>query len=275
MPLVPFPGSQAGAPYQLPPDEDDDDVSAAGKMSFLEHLDELRKRIVRSCLAVAFGVLATFYWIQEIFNYILAPTRKALPPGVKLIYTEPGEAFSLYITVALIAGVVVAAPFIMYQVWMFIAPGLYSNEKRLAVPFVLFTTIGFIAGAAFNHYVAFPFMMAFFASFNTPDLAFMPKLEDVFGLYTKMLLGMGVVFQMPTVVFFLAKMKLLTARFLIANLKYALLLTFIIAAVITPTGDMMTQAIFAAPMVGLYVLSILIAWVVGPKRLTAAADELG
>src|ERR671936_2321580 len=139
MALVRFPGSQSGA-YQLPPDEDDDSVTA-GKMSFLEHLDELRKRIVRSCLAVAFGVLATFYWIQPIFNFILAPTRRALPPGVKLIYTQPGEAFSLYITIALIAGVVVASPFIMYQLWAFIAPGLYSREKKMAVPFVLLTTL--------------------------------------------------------------------------------------------------------------------------------------
>src|SRR6266446_3519889 len=269
MALVPFPGSQAGVPSPLPPDEDDDSPGA-GKMSFLEHLDELRKRIVRSCLAIAFGVLATFYWIQPIFNFILAPTRKALPPGVKLIYTEPGEAFSLYVTIALIMGVVIATPVIMYQVWKFIAPGLYSNEKRLAFPFVALTTGGFLLGAAFNHYIAFPFMMAFFASFNTPALAFMPKLEDVFGLSSKMLIGMGIVFQMPTVVFFLAKMKLLTARFLIANLKYALLLTFIIAAVITPTGDMMTQTIFAAPMIGLYLLSILIAWIVGPKRQKVA-----
>jgi len=243
-------------------------------MSFLEHLDELRKRIVRSCLAIAFGVLATFYWIQPIFNYILSPTRRALPPGVKLIYTEPGEAFSLYITVALIAGVVVAAPFIMYQVWMFIAPGLYSNEKRLAIPFVVFTTAGFVFGAAFNHYIAFPFMMAFFASFNTVDLAFMPKLEEVFGLYSKMLIGMGIVFQMPTVVYFLAKLRLVTARFLARHFKYAFLIIFIVAAVITPTGDMMTQTIFAAPMVGLYLLSIVIAWVVGPKRLKASPDEL-
>jgi sec-independent protein translocase protein TatC len=272
MALVPFPGSQSGA-YQLPPDEDDDTV-AAGKMSFLEHLDELRKRIVRSCLAVAVGVLATFAFIQPIFDFILAPTRKALPPGVKLIYTEPGEAFSLYITVALIAGVIVAAPFIMYQVWMFIAPGLYANEKRLAIPFVVFTTLGFVLGAAFNHYIAFPFMMAFFGSFNTADLAFMPKLDDVFGLYSKMLMGMGIVFQMPTVVFFLAKMKLITARFLLQHLKYAFLIIFIVAAVITPTGDMMTQTIFAAPMVGLYLLSIVIAWVVGPKRLRASPDEL-
>src|SRR5437762_14191020 len=171
MALVPFPGSQAGVPSPLPPD-DDDDSPGAGKMSFLEHLDELRKRIVRSCLAVALGVLATFYWIQQIFDFILAPTRRALPPGVKLIYTQPGEAFSLYVTVALIAGVVVAAPVIMYQVWMFIAPGLYSHEKKMAYPFVGLTTLGFVLGAAFNHYVAFGFMMAFFASFNTSDLAY-------------------------------------------------------------------------------------------------------
>jgi sec-independent protein translocase protein TatC len=195
-----------------------------------------------------------------------------LPSGVKLIYTEPGEAFSLYVQIALIMGVVLASPFIMFQVWKFIAPGLYSNEKRLAIPFVLFTTIGFVLGAAFNHYVAFPFMMAFFASFNTTELAFMPKLDDVFGLYTKMLIGMGIVFQMPTVVFFLAKMKLITAYFLLKNFKYAFLIIFVAAAVITPTGDMMTQTIFAAPMVALYILSIIIAWIVGPKRFRADAD---
>jgi sec-independent protein translocase protein TatC len=267
MALVPFPGPQSGA-LPLPPD-DDDEIPVEGKMSFLEHLDELRKRLVNSAIAIAVCVVGGFYWINQIVDFILAPTRKALPPGVKLIYTQPGEAFSLYVQIALIMGVVLAAPFIMYQVWMFIAPGLYSNEKRLAIPFVLFTTFGFLLGAAFNHYIAFPFMMAFFASFNTPDLAFMPKLEDVFGLYSKMLLGMGVVFQMPTVVFFLAKMKLITAYFLAKHFKYAFLIIFIAAAVITPTGDMMTQAIFAAPMIGLYLLSIVIAWIVGPKRLKA------
>jgi len=239
-------------------------------MSFLDHLDELRRRIVNSCIAIAVGIAATFYWIETIFNFILAPTRAALPPGVKLIYTQPGEAFSLYITVALIAGAIVASPFIMLQVWLFIAPGLYSNEKRMAIPFVLFTTIGFLAGAAFNHYISFPYLMVFFASFNTPDLAFMPKLEDVFGLYSKMLIGMGLVFQMPAVVYFLAKMKLVTARFLVSNIKYALLIIFIAAAVITPSGDMMTQTIFAAPMLGLYLLSIVIAWIFGPKRSAAS-----
>jgi sec-independent protein translocase protein TatC len=272
MALVPFPSPQSGA-LPLPPD-DDDDSPVEGKMSFLEHLDELRKRIVHSAIAIAVCVVAGFYWINQIVNFILAPTRKALPAGVKLIYTQPGEAFSLYVEIALIMGVVLAAPFIMYQVWLFIAPGLYSNEKRLAIPFVLFTTLGFLLGAAFNHYIAFPFMMVFFASFNQPDLAFMPKLDDVFGLYSKMLLGMGVVFQMPTVVFFLAKMKMVTARFLLRHFKYAFLIIFVAAAVITPTGDMMTQAIFAAPMVGLYMLSIVIAWLVGPKRLRGGDGEV-
>jgi sec-independent protein translocase protein TatC len=272
MALVPFPSPQSGA-LQLPPDEDDD-APAAGKMSFLEHLDELRKRIVNSAIAIGVCVVIGFAFINRIVDFILAPTRQALPPGVKLIYTEPGEAFSLYIQISLIMGVVFASPLIMYQVWMFIAPGLYSNEKRLAIPFVLFTTIGFVAGAAFNHYISFPFMMAFFASFNTPDLAFMPKLDDVFGLYSKMLIGMGLVFQMPTVVFFLAKMKLITARFLIGHFKYAFLIIFVVAAVITPSGDMMTQTIFAAPMVGLYLLSIAIAWIVGPKRLRAPKEDV-
>lgn len=266
MALVPFPGTHSGA-LKLPPE---DDESAGGKMSFLEHLDELRKRIINACIGVAVGVAIGFFFIDRIFNFLLAPTRKVLPAGVALIYTQPGETFSLYITVSLIAGAVIAAPFIMYQIWMFIAPGLYSNEKMFAIPFVLFSTAGFLGGAAFNHYVAFPFIMSFFASFNSMDLRFMPKLSDVFGLYTKMLIGIGIVFQMPTVVFFLAKMRLVTARFLAKNFKFAFLLIFIVAAVITPTGDPMTQMIFAAPMIGLYGVSIAIAWIVAPKRIKGA-----
>ena len=132
-----------------------------------------------------------------LWRSMMAPAKAALPPGTTLIYTQPGEAFSLYITVSLIAGAVIASPYIMLQVWLFIAPGLYAKEKRMAIPFVLLTTVGFIAGAAFNHYVAFRFIMVFFASFNSVDLRFMPRIEDVFGLYTKMLLGIGIVFQMP------------------------------------------------------------------------------
>jgi sec-independent protein translocase protein TatC len=260
--LVQFPGPQSGA---LQPDVDDDE-EAGGKMSFLEHLDELRKRIVQSLLGVAIGVGLGFFFINPIVNFILTPTWRVLPQGSRMIYTQPGEAFGLYVQIGLIVGVVLATPWIMYQVWLFIAPGLYANEKKFAVPFVLMSTIGFVGGAAFNHYIVFPFMMSFFASFNTADLIFMPRLEDVFDLYSKMLIGMGLVFQMPTVVFFLAKLRIVTARFLLRNTKYAVLVIFVVAAVVTPSGDMITQTIFAAPMLGLYALSILIAWIVTPKR---------
>ena len=265
MALVPFPGPQSGA-YQPDLDDDEEEDGSSGKMSFLEHLDELRKRIVASCLGVAVGILLSFAFINRIVNFILTPTFKVLPAGSRMIYTQPSEAFGLYIQISLITGVVIAAPWILYQVWLFIAPGLYANEKRLAIPFVAFGTIGFIGGALFNHYIVFPFMMKFFGSFNNSDLVFMPRLEDVFDLYTKMLLGMGLVFQMPTIIYSLAKMRMVSARFLLRHFKYAFLIIFIVAAVITPTGDMITQTIFAAPMVGLYLLSILIAWIVRPRQ---------
>ena len=263
MALLPFPASPSE-----PSDTSSSDGLAGTGVSVLAHLDEFRKRLVRSCLAVAVGVLVGFAFINRVVDVLLAPTRHALPPGSRLIYTQPGEAFSLYIQIALIVGVVLAMPFIMYQLWRLVAPLVGTLGKRFALPFVLMTTAGFITGAAFNHYIVFPWVMAFFASFNRPDLVFMPKLEDVFSLYTKMLLGMGAVFQMPTVVLFLAKMGLVTARFLWRNFRYAILVIFLVAAVITPTGDMITQAIFAAPMIGLYLLSIWIAWMFGkPESL--------
>src|SRR3984893_16086127 len=256
---------------QLLPDNDEE--LGESKMGFLDHLDELRKRLIRSCIAVAVGMLVAFAFIDRIVNFVLAPTRRMLPPGTRMIYTSPGEAFGLYINVALIAGALLAAPFIMFQVWRFIAPGLYANEKRLAVPFVALTTVGAGGGAAFSHYILFPYMIAFFGTFNSPDLAFMPRLEDAFDLYTKMLLGMCVVFQIPTFAFFLCKMRLVTAGFLWRHFKYAVLIIFIVAAVLTPTADPWNQTIFAAPMIGLYLISILIVWLVQPKRPKSIADS--
>lgn len=260
MALVPFPGPQTGAVRSSPGQDDDDD--AVARMTFLEHLDELRRRIIYAALGVLGGVIVSFAFISEIYEFLTRPAVEALPPGSQLIYTQPGEAFSLYVYISLISGAIVAAPFIMYQVWLFIAPGLYSNEKRFAIPFVLLSSLGFVAGAAFNHYIAFPFVMIFFGSFNTQHLTFMPRLADVFGLYTKMLLGLGIVFQMPTVMFFLAKMQMVTAKFLIKKFRYALLIFFVIAAIITPTGDPVNLMIFTAPMLVLYGVSILIAWLV-------------
>jgi sec-independent protein translocase protein TatC len=165
-----------------------------GKMAFLDHLDEVRKRLIHSIIAIGMGMLVASAFIGRIVNFLVAPARKMLPAGSHLIFTQPGEAFSLYLTVALIAGAVLAAPYVMYQVWLFIASALYAKEKRFAVPFVFLTTVGSLVGAAFSHYLLFPSMMAFFGTFSSPDLVFMPRVEDTFDLYLRMLGGMVLVF---------------------------------------------------------------------------------
>jgi len=251
--------------HQIPPDEDDDSPRE-GRMGFLEHLDELRKRIIRSCAAIGIGMTVAFFFVDRIADFVLAPTIRALPPGSELIYTRSSEAFSFYLDVAFIGGLVLAAPFVTYQVWLFIAPGLYANEKRFAVPFVLLAAIGTVCGAMFSHYVLFPGMMTFFATLKPPYMKFMPRVEDNFDQYMKLLIGMVIVFQMPTLVFFLAKLRLVTARFLWRHIKYAILGSFIAGALLTSSADPWNQAMFAAPMILLYVISIGIAWLVGPKR---------
>jgi len=268
MALVPFPSVTPGD------DEDDDPITddSGSKMSFLEHLDELRKRVMHAAIGIVVGVVVGFTFHQWLYDFILQPTRRVLPAGSHLIYTQPAEAFSLHIQIALIAGVVISSPYIMYQVWRFIAPGLYANEKKFAIPFVVLSSLGLVAGAAFNHYIAFPFMIAFFGTFSSPDLQFLPALTPVWSMYMKFLVAMGLTFQMPTVVYFLARMQLVTARFLAKHLKYAVLIIFVLAAVVTPGGDPGTQAVFAAPMMALYLLSIGIAWIVGPK--SAKTDQL-
>lgn len=270
MALVPFPGANAGPARDYDPLDDPDDLpdgadGPEGKMSFLEHLDELRKRLVWSIVSVLGGFVTALVFIGYIFGFIMRPLAAIVPEG-RLIYTEPTEAFMLQLKVALLAGLVIAAPAIMWQLWLFIAPGLYRREKRLAVPFVASSSVLFAAGAAFNHYVVFPLAFAFLGSFTTDYMEFLPRIEPVFSLYARMLLAFGLIFQMPVLVFTLAKLGLVTAGFLWRNTRYAILIIFIIAAVVTPTTDVVTQALMAGPMTVLYMISIGIAWLVGPKR---------
>jgi sec-independent protein translocase protein TatC len=277
MSLVPFPrlrrpASLAQASESTQPGSETESTESeepGARMSFLEHLDELRTRLIVSVAAVGVACLVSFAFIQQLYDFVMRPLAEMLPKGssVGLVYTEPTEAFVLYLKIALLAGVILASPIVLWQVWLFVAPGLYSKEKRLAIPFVVLATIGFVGGAAFSHYLLFRWTWRFLASFAQPGyLMFMPKIESVFSLYVKMLLGMGVIFQMPTVVYFLARMGVVTAGFLLRHFKYAVLIIFIVAAVITPTGDMLTQTLFAAPMLGLYLISILIAWIFGRQR---------
>lgn len=249
------------APPPPRPSEDDEDDDIGGKMSFLEHLDELRTRIIRSLLAVLVGFVISFAFIDRIFRFIMEPLQAVLPDGGKLIYTEPAEAFILYMKVAALVGLIIALPALLWQAWSFVAPGLYANEKRLAIPFVVSGTVFFVCGALFSHYVVFPAAWVFFAGFSTDYMEFTPRIAPVFSLYVRMGLGLGAVFQIPTVVMFLARIGLVTPGMLARNLKYALLGVFVVAALITPGADPLSQVLVAVPMMGLYILSIGIAWV--------------
>ncbi len=240
-------------------------------MSFLEHLDELRTRLTISAVAVLVGFLVAFAFSSHVFDFIMKPLQAALPPGGKLVYTEPAEAFLLYLKISALAGTVLAAPVVIWQLWLFIAPGLYQHEKRYAIPFVMLSSFFFVSGAAFSHYLVFPFAWRFFASFNTDYVEFMPRIAPAFSLYSKLMLAMGGVFQMPTLVFFLARMGVVSGRMLFRYTKYAILIIFIVAAIITPGPDVVSQCLVAAPMLMLYAVSILIAWVFGKKRTDEVA----
>jgi len=259
---------QVGTPPQLPsvPREDDDLDDDGGKMSFLDHLDELRRRLVACAISLAVGTLVAVVFIDRIFDFIMRPLYEKLPKGSTLIYTEPTEAFMLKVKIALLAGLVFGAPLIMWQLWLFIAPGLYAREKRFAVPFIIMASGLFVGGAAFNHYVLFPLAWAFLGSFSNDYMMFMPRIEPVFSLYAMLAVAMGGIFEMPAVVLVLARMGVVTAGFLWRHVKYAVLIIFIAAAVITPTGDMITQSLMAGPMIVLYFLSILLALIFGKKR---------
>jgi sec-independent protein translocase protein TatC len=273
MPVVPFPDPQAAKdpsekdePSRWSFDDEDPEL-ASGKMSFLEHLDELRKRIIRALISLCVGVGISLFFIEDIFEFVMLPLQQMLPPGGQMIYTYPTEYFMLYLRIALIAGLFIASPLVFRQVWLFVAPALYAKERRYAVPFIVLSTIGFVSGAAFSHFVVFPLMWRFFASFSNDFVTFMPRIEDAFSLYIRMLLGLAIVFQMPALVFFLARMGVVTARWMIRQFKYSVLAIFIVAAVITPSADVASQMIVGIPMLGLYVISIGIAWLFGRKRV--------
>jgi sec-independent protein translocase protein TatC len=280
MALVPFPGKARTSPPadDRDPDWDDQDESPdGGKMSFLEHLDELRRRIVYALIAVVAGfavacVFLTPRWgFPGLFDFVMRPMQQALEPGQRLVFTEPTEALMLYLKIALIGGILIASPVVMTQVWLFVAPGLYVHEKKIAVPFVLGSSALFIAGAAFSHLVVFPLTWKFFMSFSTDVITAMPRIEPAFGLYMKLVLIFGAIFQMPMLVLTLAKLGVITARFLVRNMKYAILIMFVVGAVLSPGTDPLGQALMAGPMFVLYLVSIGLAWLFGKKR--AAATE--
>ena len=239
-------------------------------MSFLEHLDELRKRLLRSLLGIAIAFSIALFYSRKILEFFLAPIRPFLG-DTNPVFLDLTEPFLLYMKVAFLVSLFLASPFILYQGWAFISPGLYPKERRYAVPFVLFATVFFIAGGAFGYYVGFPaasrFLLQVAEGFD-PSL----RISSLFSFESKIILGLALVFELPTVIYFLARLGLVTPRFLWRNFKYAVLAIFVIAAIITPTPDIVTQCVFAAPMILLYLIGILVAYVFGRPR-TAPPPE--
>lgn len=236
-----------------------------GEMTFLEHLGELRKRLFYSFLfiLVFFGV--SWLFVQEIFNWFTVPVMRFLPAGKKLAFTALADPFMMYIKIAFISGLFLSTPFIFHQLWLFVSPGLYRNEKRYVFPFVFFTTLFFIGGALFGYYSVFPIAVEFFLNMGKEFEAII-TIDKYYKLIFRILIGIGLVFELPVLSFMLAKIGVLTSSFLLKYFKYAVIGIFIIAAIITPTPDIVTQSMFAIPMILLYGLSIVIVRIAQPGK---------
>jgi sec-independent protein translocase protein TatC len=241
--------------------------ASTGEMTFLQHLEELRKRLLRVLLGLAVGFFLCLTVARQVYGFLVRPVVDVLPEGEKLAFTHLTDPFLLYMKVSFLTGIFLVAPYVVLQLWLFIAPGLYSKERRYAVPFILFSSLFFIGGGFFAYYVVLPPACKFFIEQGL-DWDFRPVItaRELLSFESKILLGMGIVFQMPILTFFLAKLGIVTTGFLLRNFKYAILLIFTLAAILTPTPDVVTQSLFAAPMVVLYLLSILVTAVFGRRE---------
>ena len=240
------------------PDTDSDSATASGdlpRMSLMEHLEELRRRIVRSLIAVSVMLIFCWLFVEQIADFLAQPIYDALPEGTRLTFLGVTDPFIIYVKVAALAALFAASPLVLYQAWRFIAPGLYRKEKRHALPFILAGSFFFIAGGAFAYYVAFPFAVDFLIGMGE---AFQPMItvEKYFRFLLYVILGLGLMFELPIVIFLLAQMGVVTPRFLIRHFRWAVLLIFIAAALITPTPDVINLLMFALPTILLYLLGV-------------------
>jgi len=235
------------------------------EMTFLEHLQDLRKRLLYSISAVIIGVIPAWIFSKDIYRILARPVTKFLPEGEKLAYTTLTAPFMLYIKVSFLASIFFTSPFIFFQLWLFVSPGLYPKEKRYVVPFVIFTSLFFILGGLFGYFIVFPWACRFFIKMGA-DFRPVITVDQYFSFALKVLLGIALVFELPTLIFFLSRLGIVTHKWLIKKFKYAVLATFVIAAIITPTPDMITQSIIAFPMLALYGIGIGIAYIFGKRK---------
>ena len=240
------------------------------KQPFLIHLEELRKRLIACAIAVGFGFVIAYTFSERLFQVLILPLKAVLPEGDRLIFTNLPEMFFIYLKTGFIAGILLVSPFIFYQLWLFIAPGLYQQEKKYLVPFVIFSTILFLGGAFFGYFIVFPFGFKFFIGFANENIQALPSVKQYFSFSTKLLFAFGIVFELPVVIFFLAKMGLVTPDFLRQKRKYAILLAFVVGAILTPP-DIITQLMMAGPLIILFEIGIIIAGIATKKKV--AEDE--
>lgn len=236
------------------------------KSPFTEHLGELRDRLVHCFVAVGIGFAAAYFFKEDLFNILTAPLVQAMAEAgnARLIFTGLPEAFFTYLKVSLLAGIVAATPVLFYEFWMFVSPGLYREEKKYLVPVIVLSLFFFVVGASFGYFIVFPYGFRFFLGFATETIHAMPSMKEYLSFASKMLLAFGFVFELPLVLTFMARMGLVTVDFLKQNRKYALLLFFVGAALITPP-DVVTQIMMALPLMVLYEISIIGARLFGKK----------
>src|SRR5437762_8153883 len=242
-----------------------------GQMSFLDHLEELRKRIIHSLIAIGIAVGVSWTFADTLFKAVQRPINKA---GISsLIVSTPTEGFNLELKLALMAAVFLASPFVLGQVWLFISPGLYKHERKYALPFIFFSSLLFVIGGLFGYFVAFPFALQFLIQWEKDmGLTVLVNTSEYFDLFIMVELGLAVIFEIPAVIFVLSRIGLVSGPFLLRNTRYAILISAIVAAVITPTTDIPNMLMMAVPMVGLYLLGVAIAFVFGKKRTKEPGD---
>ena len=263
-------------PAAKTPDPIPEEQSENGKqMSFLEHLEELRRRLLYSICAIFIGFGVCFYKRDAIYAYLARPltdTLRSLHMPEKLIYLNPTDPFNLYIKLSIVGGIFVASPYTLWQIWLFVSPGLYRHEKRYVLPFVSLTSGLFILGGFFAYKMAFPAALKFLLEFGGQ---FQPAITitEYLNLATTLILGVGLVFELPVVILLLSIFGIVTPKFLLKHIRYAILITAIVAAALAPTPDWTTLFMFWIPMVGLYVFSIGLSWLVYLKKNWARKHE--
>ena len=242
------------------------------KQPFMSHLEELRKRLINCAISVGLGFIICYLFKEELFKILMLPLKNQMPEGDRVIFTNLPEMFFTYIKTAFVGGIVLSSPFIFHQLWLFIAPGLYQHEKRYLIPFVLSSSLLFVSGTLFAYFVVFPFGFKFFLGFANDYIQALPSVKQYFSFSIKLLLAFGLIFQLPVVVFFISKMGLLGPDTLKRNRKYALLLIFVIAAILTPP-DVITQFMMAGPLLILYEISIWVSAIASKGKAKDKEDE--